>query len=82
MFKRILNKIKKNFDSLLYKTIIPPKDFINIYGHQYRRNITMNNMKRIQVKNLSKKFNADFNSRLGALSAIMNFLKFKKEKNK
>ncbi len=36
--------------------------------------------KRIQVKNLSKSFKADFNSRLGALLTIINFLTFKKEK--
>ncbi len=38
------------------------------------------NIKRIQVKNLSKSFKADVNLRLGALSTVIKFLTFKREK--
>jgi ABC-type polysaccharide/polyol phosphate transport system ATPase subunit len=37
-------------------------------------------IKRIEVKNLSKRFSADCKSQLGALSIFINFITFKKEK--
>lgn len=42
--------------------------------------MTNSNLKRIQVKGLSKRFKADFDTKLGALLTIIKFLTFKKEK--